>query len=162
MSALAGGMGIGYSCSVLTTVGTGVDSPIAIGAAAPPCDTGAFFAPAVFNGGRCWEAEKPAGSYARSVNPTPTRLLLFDSSVDGLQSHRSSAMNTQSRVDRPRSIDPNRLYLPIDLLIHVLDTLPRCISQIESEADYREMEQCIELLTLTLAELRRIQASSAP
>lgn len=71
-------------------------------------------------------------------------------------------MNTQSRVDRPRSIDPNRLYLPIDLLIHVLDTLPRCISQIESEADYREMEQCIELLTLTLAELRRIQAGSAP
>lgn len=69
--------GAGYSCAVFATAKTGVDSPIAIGAAAPPCDTGAFFAPAVFNGGRCWEAEKPAGSYARPVNPTsPATLCL--------------------------------------------------------------------------------------
>ena len=62
---------VDYAGIVPTTVGTGVDSP-SIGAAAPPCDIGAFFAPAGFNGGRCWEAEKPAGSYARSVNPTPS------------------------------------------------------------------------------------------
>ena len=59
-----------YYLGVPATVGAGFSSPIAIGAAAPPCDTGAFFAPAVFNGGWCWEAEKPAGSYARSANPT--------------------------------------------------------------------------------------------
>lgn len=77
MTRLESGRARGYDCVVLATAGAGVDSPIAIGAAAPPCDTGAFFAPAILNGGRCWEAEKPAGSYARSVNPTsPATLCL--------------------------------------------------------------------------------------
>lgn len=60
-----------YPCPASAKSEDGVDSPIGIGAAAPPCDTGAFFAPAIFNGGRCWEAERLAGSYARSVNPAP-------------------------------------------------------------------------------------------
>lgn len=62
--------GRGYDLRVVATATAGTDSPMRIGAAAPPCDTGAFFAPAVFNGGRCWEAQKPAGSYSRPVNPT--------------------------------------------------------------------------------------------
>ena len=70
-----------YGCAVLAKSRTGVDSPIAIGAAAPPCDTGAFFAPEFFNGGRCWEAKKPAGSYARSVNPTPPATLCLTAVV---------------------------------------------------------------------------------
>lgn len=70
MIPLAGPAIGGYDLRVPATAGIGNSSPIAIGAAAPPCDTGAFFAPAFFNGGWCWEAEKPAGSYARSANPT--------------------------------------------------------------------------------------------
>ena len=59
----------GYDFTVLAPARAGVSSPMGIGATTPPCDTGAFFAPALFNGGRCWEAERLAGSYSRSANP---------------------------------------------------------------------------------------------
>ena len=61
---------VGYSCFVPATAGIGNDSPMRIGAAAPLAIPALFLRPRSINGGRCWEAEKPAGSYSRSVNPT--------------------------------------------------------------------------------------------
>jgi len=84
MNALATAGPVGYDLCVPATAGTGVDSPMVIGAAAPYCEIGAFFAPAILNGGRRWEAVKLAGSYARSVNPTPSATICFDSRVGGL------------------------------------------------------------------------------
>lgn len=70
MIALAGRAAVGYYGFVLAAVGTGCRNPMRIGAAAPPCDTGAFFAPAFFNGGRRWATERLAGSYSRFTTPT--------------------------------------------------------------------------------------------
>lgn len=59
-------------------------------------------------------------------------------------------------VTRSRPIDPNRLTLPIELLALVFEKLPCCIAQIESEVDYLEMERCIDLMGMALAELKRL------
>jgi len=84
VKALAMAGRVGYDFRVPASAGIGFDSPMVIGAAAPYCEIGAFFAPAILNGGRRWEAVKLAGSYARSVNPTPSATICFDSRVGGL------------------------------------------------------------------------------
>jgi hypothetical protein len=78
-----------YDFSVPATAGAGVDSPMDIGAAAPFFETGAFFAPATLNGGRCWEAEKLAGPYSRSVNPILSATLCLTAGVADSLSNRS-------------------------------------------------------------------------
>lgn len=89
MNALATAGRVGYDLRVPATAGIGVDSPMVTGAAAPYCETGAFFAPAILNGGRRWEAVKLAGSCTRSVNPIPPATLCLTAVVADSTSYRS-------------------------------------------------------------------------
>lgn len=76
----------GYDFAVLAIAGTGCRNPISTGAAAPSCDQGAFFAPAI----SLWRAVLGNRKVGRSLCPVydpdtvrhhPCRKGLADSSI---------------------------------------------------------------------------------
>lgn len=72
---------MGYDFIVAAPAATGRDNPMSTGAAAPSCDTGAFFAPASLNGWRRWAAFRLAGPCARFVTPTSSATIVVTNDV---------------------------------------------------------------------------------
>jgi hypothetical protein len=70
-----------YDLRVPASAGIGCSNLIGIGAAAPFSDTGAFFAPAIINGGRRWATARLAGSYSRFATPTSSATIAVASEV---------------------------------------------------------------------------------
>ena len=78
-----------YGLLVLATAGAGRSNPMGIGAAAPFCETGAFFAPAILNGGRRWATARLAGSYSQFATPASSATISVARAVaDSLSNRR--------------------------------------------------------------------------